>query len=152
MAPEETTAENLRQKLLAQAAQYREVLMLSQQQTECIRARDAGALMRILGEKQRIMQSLEAESQGLSVLLAAWEQERGAAPAAARSAVEEAHAEVRDVLAEVLAAEEAGQRELGQYQQQSGADLRQMQRGKQVLKAYGAAPPSERGRFTDKRQ
>ncbi len=147
------TARCLRDLLEQQEACYREVLDLSRRQVELIQAKDTAALLEILSEKQARMQAMEEVTRQAGPLLAAWEDQRASVPEADRAAVEEMHERVKTVLARVLELEETSRQALEGSTDEAGRKVAQAQRGKQMLKAYGARPGGGQApRFTDNRE
>jgi hypothetical protein len=148
-----TIREAVREHLARQAEAYREVLALCERQVAAIRDGDTDALMTVLNGKQAVMQRIETASASAAEALAAWEDCKGALDADARTPVEAAHEEIKETLAAVLRLEEEGREALSARTDRQGEQLKTMQRGKQMLRAYGAPKPNDGGgRFTDNRK
>lgn len=153
MSDANTARDAMRAHLERQAEHYRKVLDLSRRQVAAVREGDTDALMTILSEKQTLMKAIEAEAAAGAPALEAWDAAKGNLAAEERQPVETVHQEIKTILAEVLQMEEEGRAALGNRSDAQGQQLRNMQRGKQMLRAYGTAPPVDRGgRFTDNRK
>jgi hypothetical protein len=147
---EEGIAARLQEFLERQRVCYEVVRDLGREQSAAIEAGDTSALLKILARKQEAMQQVAAASAEGDDLLAAWEREKDGVPADERARVEETHRQVKEILGEVLELEEQGRSALQAKTGERGKKIAGLQKGKQMLKAYGAQPQRrDGGRFTD---
>jgi uncharacterized protein involved in exopolysaccharide biosynthesis len=146
------TGTALQRFLEEQAVRYREVLSLSQEQLRLVEQNQAPELMEVLSRKQAIIQVLDDASEQAAPLLARWEEGRNQASETLRSGVREAHEQLTSVMAEVIALEDQAKSIISQGRGTTGKQMLNLQKGKQMLRAYGATPPPGDARFTDKRK
>ncbi|MFH0911326.1 MAG: flagellar export chaperone FlgN [Planctomycetota bacterium] len=149
MEGKQALAARMKEFFARQEECYRRVLDLSRRQVATIEARDTALLMRILSDKQAVMREVEAVAQGGATLLKEWEAGKNALGPGERESVERAHESVKAVLAEVLQVEEAAREELGDRTSEQSRKITELQRGKQMLRAYGRRPRKDEGRFMD---
>jgi hypothetical protein len=142
----------MRSYLDTQLSCYQRILELSRKQSEAIAGDETSELMQVLTRKQEVMREVEASGAGAGDLLQEWEAVKPQLTAADREPVEQAHEEVKEVLAEVLRLEEEGRTALASRTGDKGGKLRNMQRGKQMLKAYGRGAPNRGSHYTDNKK
>jgi hypothetical protein len=147
-SPQEMAA-RLKEFFGLQEESYRRVLEFSRRQVASIEAGDTAGLMRILSDKQAVLRQVESLSREIEPLLTAWEEAKSALSPEERAAVEQAHASLKTVLTEVLQMEEEGRQRLADRTTDQGRKITEIQKGKQMLKAYGRPPKSGPARFTD---
>jgi fructose-1-phosphate kinase PfkB-like protein len=148
----ESVARDMEAYLGSQADRYRRVLALCTKQNKCIADADTDGLMEILSAKQALIAKEQKAGKEAEALLASWESCRDSLPAERRAAVEARHEEVKQVLAQVISEEEKGQETISRKTSDQSRNIANLQKGKQMLKAYGARPGSQGGRFTDKKK
>lgn len=150
-SPQECAAQMLR-LLGSQRDLFAQILDRARRQLQLIDTGDTDALMRLLGEKQRLIQQNETINRELEPVRRQWEQFRDAAGAGLRQPIEQAFEQLRGHIAEVVELENQAQARAEKAKSEAGAQVGRMQTGKAMLKAYGgarrAAPPDPR--FHDK--
>ncbi|MBN1257043.1 MAG: flagellar export chaperone FlgN [Planctomycetes bacterium] len=136
--------------LATQGEKYEQVLALSQKQADFIAQKDTAELLAILSQKQVLMGELAKVSEASGDLLQRWEACKGTLSEAERAPVETAHEQVKAILGKILEIEESGREALLSGSSEKSKRITKIQKGKQMLKAYGANKPASGGRFTDK--
>ncbi|MCX7935128.1 MAG: flagellar export chaperone FlgN [Planctomycetota bacterium] len=131
----------LRAGLEKQIALYRQIKQLSAKQRPLIAANDVEGLLRLLAEKQEIIAAAAAEAEKLGPWQERWEAARANVPEAERQVVEAAAADLRQILAEIVALEDEGQAAALSVREAAGAALTRLQKGKAMHKAYGGGRP-----------
>jgi len=140
----------LARRLREQTGIFVSLLELARRQGALIAANNDAELLRVLAEKQKLIERHQAIQKDAEIWHGRWETARDGLSAAARRPVEEAWEALRAAMGEVVKVEEEARTALSASQQATGEDLNRVQRGKQVHKAYGAPPPPPPSRFHDK--
>jgi len=140
----------LAKRLREQTGICASLLELSRKQGALIAANDGDELLRVLSEKQRLIERHQEIQKDAEVWRERWETERERLPESERRPVEEAWEALRSAMGEVVKVEEEARSALQESQNATGEDLNRVQKGKQVHRAYGAPPPPGAARFHDK--
>lgn len=124
-----------------QVERYTIILEMSRKQAECIKSNDTTGLMRTLSQKQEAIRKVEKISSDSSHILKSWEGVRENIAPSAKEGLEKKHEELKGILAEIMQLEESGREALSNKMGDTGKTITKMQKGKQMLKAYGANVP-----------
>ncbi|MHC4870241.1 MAG: flagellar export chaperone FlgN [Planctomycetota bacterium] len=148
----DNNSQNILEKMAAfldsQTERYREILEMSKKQSECIKANDTASLMKVLTAKQDAIRGVDESSKEAEAVLAEWDRVRDNFSSAEKSELEKKHEELKGILAEVMDLEEDGRTSLSNKMGDTGSKITKMQKGKQMLKAYGANMP-KKSNYTD---
>lgn len=148
--PRECAAQMLR-LLTAQRDLFAEIREQAEKQLTLIEAGDADALLRLLVQKQRLIDRNEAVNAELEPIRVRWDAVRDHAGPELRGPVEAAMTELRAHLTAVIDLENQAKTRAQGTQSETTAQVGKMQTGKAMLKAYGARPGAAPvARFQDK--
>lgn len=136
----------------AQLACYETVLALAREQKTLIASGETEGLMDILARKQRLIADIEGMQVMIRPSKILWDEQGETWPESLRAPVEAVVQDLRRVLGEIVALEDAVREELGDATQRTGQKITQMQKGKAMHKAYGgsAKPPVSKPHFKDR--
>lgn len=118
-------------------------------QLEIIATGDADALLKLLAEKQRLIERNETLKKEIAPFQTQWEGVRERVGLEVRRAVEAMFADLRGHVAAVVELENQASTQAQGARSRTGDQVQKMQTGKAMLKAYGArrsvaAPPPAR--------
>ena len=147
-APE---ADRLRGLLERQRDEYLQLRALAEMQGGLIARRDAGALMTLLGRRQRHVDTLNQLNAELDPLRPRIGDVAAGGGPATRAAVRALVDEVQALLEQILRLDAAGQAELAQGRDEVKAQLQRTARAPAAMNAYKRAPAPNAARFTDRR-
>lgn len=145
-------AQRLLELLEAEESIYREVLDLSSRQIQVIDRGEPAELLTLLAQKQKRIEAIDRLSAEIVPLRERCEAEREKIPSEMRQALEEALRRLREILAEIVALENEGEKRLQRAKDAAGNEIETLQRGKAMHKAYGVGgkvPPSARFKDTN---
>jgi small-conductance mechanosensitive channel len=143
--------EGMKAFLSKQVSSYEAVLALCNEQVECAKRGDTKALMGVLSKKQRFITDVEQLKRDSSAMLDEWALKRNTFSVEEKYPLEKLHSRLKELLGEIMQIEESSKDSLSDSMNQNSSQVVNMQRGKQMLKAYGAPAPSA-SRFTDKKK
>ncbi|BAM04339.1 hypothetical protein [Phycisphaera mikurensis] len=144
-------AARLRSLLERQRDEYEQLRALAEMQGDLIARRDAGALMTLLGRRQRHVDALTALNAELDPLRPRIGDVAAAGGPACRDAVRSLVDEVQRLLEEIMGLDDAGQRALAEGRDAVKAELTQAARTPRALNAYKRAAVPGATRFTNRR-
>lgn len=148
----ETKGKQIIEKMAAfldsQIERYSQILEMSRKQTEFIDENDTQSLLKILNEKQDAIRKVDEASKQAEGLLAEWDSVRDNFSSEEKAGLEKKHEKLKNILSEVMANEESGRSNLSSKMGDTGQKITKMQKGKQMLKAYGANLP-KKSNYTD---
>jgi hypothetical protein len=127
----------LLRSLEEQLAIYQDVRRFSERQKQLIAAKDEAALLGLLGEKQRLIERVQALAAKSSALRIQWDSARAETPAALRTKIEQAAESLRQILAAIVALEDEGKDAILGARESAGEAITKLQKGKAMHKAYG---------------
>ena len=130
---------------------YCAVRELALKSKELIAAKDTNGLMQVLAEKQDKIGEIDLFGEETARLRDIWEQTREGLPEEVRAPVEKVVEDLRAVLADIVAIEDEGQKDLLEAKSGAGAEIARLQKGKALHKAYGGGKPLPDARFKDKK-
>ncbi|MCG3180684.1 MAG: hypothetical protein BIFFINMI_03047 [Phycisphaerae bacterium] len=137
-------AEELLDLLHRQHKLYQELHRLAQQQRSLIAAEDPSGLLAILSSRQRLIDQLSRINSRLEPVRADWKRIEQRLSTEQRKTAGRLVEQVGQLLAEILAADEADSRTLSARKAATGEQIRNLAAGSQVQAAYrraaGAAP------------
>lgn len=149
LSPDQCAAE-LARLLKEQAVICEQLRDLSRRQVDLVNNRKEDDLLRLLAEKQKLIDRHESIYTLSKPLREDWEKCRDRASQPARAQAEAAWDNLRTILNEVVELEDASRTTLQSQQDKVGLDIHKIQRGKALHKAYGGAtkvpPPSAKYR------
>ncbi len=140
--------ERMEEFLTSQLESYRDILNLSNAQIELIDTNNTAELMKVLAKKQetiRVVDRISKDAEGVRV---EWENIRQEFNDNEKTRLESVHNELKEILSEIMALEENGRAHLSHKMGDAGGKITKMQKGKQMLKAYGAGVP-KKSNYTD---
>ena len=144
-------AHRLRSLLERQRDEYVQLKALAEMQGELIARRDAGALMTLLGRRQRHVDELTGLNLQLDPLRPRLGDIAAAGGSGEREAIRSLVEEVQGLLEEILAIDEAGQTELSAGRDAVKAQLNAAARTPAAMNAYKRPAAVGGARFTDRR-
>ena len=147
----EAEAERLRSLLERQRDEYLQLKALAEMQGDLIARRDAGALMTLLGRRQRHVDTLTALNAELDPLRPRIGGVAAAGGPAVQAAVRGLVDEVQALLEEILRLDASGQAELAEGRDAVKAQLQRTARTPAAMNAYKRPAVPGAARFTDRR-
>lgn len=136
------------ERLDAQAARYRALLALGEQQQAALERQDMAAFTGLLGEKAALMAEIATADAAVAPYRTVWEAHREEVAEPLQEHLRTTVEGIRAVLERVLVVEHACEVHLQGAKTAVAQDLQHVGRGRQALKSYRpAAPPPERHRL-----
>jgi hypothetical protein len=123
---------------------------LSLQQGERIREGDTGSLMRILAERQELINRLSVLNGEMEPFRREWSWCMERLGAAEREAIEGAARELGALVDRISASDEADRRALEEQRTAVSAELTSLSRGRVAVSAYGAKPAAVAPMYQDR--
>ncbi len=146
----ENSAARLAEILERQLALYCAVRELAVKGRQLIVAKDTSGLMEVLAEKKEKIAAIDALGREAESWRRIWEETHAGLPEEVRAPVEKVVEDLRAVLADILAIEDEGQKNLRAAKEGTGAEIAKLQKGKALHKAYGGVKPPANPQFKDK--
>lgn len=141
--------ERFLEDLAQQRDRYRRMVEATVEQNEAIRKSDMDTLLRIVKMKGMLLAETEEIERRTLPARQAWNEERSTLDEETVGRVEAAVQETKAVLQELLTLEEEGRALMETQKGSAGEQIRDMQKKKRVLDAYGQKKPPE-SRFYDR--
>ncbi len=133
-----------------QVASYERVRDLSVEQNDAISKGQTEGLLQILGRKQDMIAAIDTVSRKVDVYRASYEPMREMVSSALRGQLEQSLEILKHVLGQIVALEDEGRALLENEQSHTNESAMQLQRGKAMNKAYGAAAPRPGSKMEDR--
>ena len=118
---------------------------LSRQQAELIALGDTDGLLRVLGERQGVVDEVARLSEELEPLRGVWEAGAASVEAAVRSRITSVVEEIGRLMETIGARDEADSQSLEERRSTVARELGDISRGRGALAAYAAARPGHSG-------
>ncbi len=137
--------------LAGQLDHYRQLKTLSEQQSACIREGSTEQLLSVLSLRQSVIEQLTKSNSELAPYRDRWNELSDGASADQRRQVRDALALIEQTLQEVVDQDERDRVELKSVQRQVGAQMNNIGKAGQAIRAYG--PPQTNTKpptFTDR--
>ncbi len=128
---------------------YRQLKRLTERQRSLIDRADAEPLLALLGERQKVVDQLTRLDSRLARAKQEWMRLHASVPAQAREHVERLVLELRELLGEILEADQRDSEQLSARKASLQSALTSVQAGKQAHAAYAPAPP-DRSQYVDR--
>ena len=145
-------ARRLAEQLEKQAEICAGIKKLSERQQALVAERREDELLRLLSDKQVLLDRHQALFARTQELRDRWEAAKGGASMESQSLAEGAWERLKAVLNEVVALEDASRSLLQEQQDKLTMDIGKVQRGKIANKAYGGSQrPPPQARYSDKK-
>ncbi|MGN6367024.1 MAG: flagellar export chaperone FlgN [Phycisphaerae bacterium] len=128
--------------LTGQKELYVQLLALAKQQSSHVAAGDSESLMRVLGERSRVLDQVAPLDRELQPYKGRWQEVLDGLPAAEREVVGNLLKEVQQLLGDILAQDEQDKESLIRQKEQVGTELKRTVTGAQVNRAYGVKRPT----------
>ena len=122
---------------------YARVLELSRRQRELAGAGQAGELLAVLADKQKLTDEAARVSEASREFKADWVGKTAGLPAARREHGERLIAEIREILEQVIAEEDACQKIAGAQREGTMEQMLRVQKARRAARAYGQKPPQD---------
>lgn len=144
-------ADRLIAKLREEKKCYERILELAQKQKLIIEKQDSAELLKLLREKQDILNNIARFEQDIAPLRSEWPELKVKATATQVSAVESVINDIRELLGKVIAEENEAQDTLKTKQQKVSSAISKIQKGKTVNNAYSQSAKllKNKRKFTD---
>lgn len=130
---------------------YTQLLDLSQRQRHSIEANDVDELLRILSQKQNVLERVGAIERSLLPYKQNWQRLRGELEESARQVLDVALATVEELLNDLIAAEKESERLLVARRDACRNELNAAAAGSAAHQAYASRPGGKPARFIDVR-
>lgn len=123
---------------------------LSSEQGEQIRGGDTGALLRVLGERQEMVDRLMELNGAFEPFRREWETCMARLPSSEREARQGAMRQLNELVDRIWARDEADRVELEQQRAVVSSELSGLSRGRVAMNAYGARPKAAGPMYQDR--
>ena len=128
---------------------YCQLRELAQKQSSLVDGSDPEMLLRILGDRQRLLDRLTDIDRQLQPVRQDWQQISATLPEAQRVQAAELIANVQDILGEIIARDQRDTQALSAHQQQVAQDIRSASAGKRVNQAYAQTAGGAASKYFD---
>jgi len=151
MTPAEAmdTGSELIHLLTQQRLLYRQLKELTAKQSSLVDGADPEMLLRVLGDRQRLLDKLSAIDRRLQPIRKDWRQIAGNLPAAQKAEAQRLIGQVREILGEIITRDRHDSEALSSRQQKIAGEIRAASAGKKVHKAYAQSAPAGQDRHFD---
>lgn len=134
--------------LALEQERYDRIVEVTEEQKRVITTSDMDALLRLLQRKNHLLQEIEEIEKRTRPAKETWKTSRESWESGTMRRVEEAFTRIQEVLKRLLALEEEARDLMEKQKGTTVAQIREVQRKKKVLDAYGRGKPPE-SRFYD---
>ena len=152
MTPAEAmdTGSELIHLLTQQRLLYRQLKELAAKQSSLVEQTDPEMLLRVLADRQRLIDKLAAIDRRLQPIRKDWQQVAGSLPEAQRAEAQGLIEAVREILGEIITRDRHDSEALSSRQQVTAEQLRSASAGKRMHQAYSQNAPAPQSQFDAK--
>lgn len=140
---------NLINLLTQQRLLCRQLQRLAEKQTSLTDGSNPEMLLRVLAERQRIIDRLGALDKEFKPLRQQWQQVAMSLPSAQRVQAQQLVGEVQNILGEIIARDEVDSQKLSSHQQQVVGEIKSTTAGKRMNQTYGQNYTTGQNRYFD---
>jgi hypothetical protein len=144
------TGSELIHLLTQQRLLYRQLKELAAKQSSLVEQADPEMLLRVLADRQRLIDKLAAIDRRLRPIRKDWQRVAGSLPEAQRVEAQGLIEAVRQILGEIITQDRQDSEALSSRQQATAEQIRSASAGRRMHQAYSQSAPAPQSRFDAK--